>query len=105
MGRLNRVIEIERREVTQDPRFGDGIETWVTLAKVWAEKLEAKPSEKLSRTSARLVNTSTVQFRIWQRGDLDETMRVIDDYGVRWGIIGIIKNDRQYLTLELVREP
>ena len=28
-------------------------------------------------------------------------MRVIDDHGVLWNIIGIIKNDRQFLTLQV----
>ena len=99
-GRLNRVIEIERREVTRDS-FGGEIETWVELATVWAEKLQVKPAERFIKTSARTVNTSTAQFKILQRENLDETMRVIDDYGVQWGIIGIVKNGRQYLTLQV----
>ncbi len=99
MGRLNRLIEIQHRTVTRDS-FGGEIETWVHLAKVWAEKVQVKPAERFIKTSARTLNTSTAQFKILQRGDLDETMRVIDDYGVRWDIIGIIKNDRLYLTLK-----
>ena len=100
MGRLNRVIEIERLTVTRDS-FGGEVEQFVTLAKVWAEKLQVKPAERFIETSARTVNQSTAQFKILQRGDLDETMRVIDDYGAFWDIIGIIKNDRQYLTLQV----
>ena len=106
MGRLNRVIEIERLEVIRDS-FGSEVEQFVTLAKVWAEKLQLKPGERFIKTSARAVNTSTVQFRFMQREDLDldETMRVIDDYGVMWGIVGIIKNGRQFVTLQLVHAP
>ena len=100
MGRLNRVIEIEHRTVTRDS-FGGEIEAWVTLAKVWAEKVQVKPAERFIKTSARTVNKSTAKFRILQRDDLDETMRVIDDHGVLWNIIGIIKNDRQVLTLQV----
>ena len=85
MGRLNRVIEVQHLAVTRDS-FGGEIETWVHLAKVWAEKLQVKPAERFIETSARTVNQSTAQFKILQRGDLDETMRVIDDYGVRWDI-------------------
>ena len=74
---------------------------------MWAEKLQLKPNERFIKTSARTVNTSTAQFQIMQREDLDldETMRVIDDYGVKWGIIGIIKNGRQFVTLQLVHAP
>ena len=100
MGQANRVIEVQRRTVTRDS-FGGEIETWVHLAKVWAEKLQVKPAERFIKTSARTVNSSTAQFKILQRDDLDETMRVIDDHGVLWGIIGIIKNGRQYLTLQV----
>ena len=99
-GRLNRVIEVQHRTVTRDS-FGSEIIAWVTLANVWAEKLEVKPAERFIETSARTVNQSTAQFKILQRGDLDETMRVIDDHGVLWNIIGIIKNDRLYLTLQV----
>lgn len=106
MGRLNRVIEIERLEVTKDS-FGSQVEQFVTLAKVWAEKLEVNPLEKFSEGAARTVDMSVKQFRFMQREDLDldETMRVIDDYGVQWGIIGIVKNGRQFVTLQLRKEP
>ena len=100
MGRLNRVIEIEHKTVTRDS-FGGEIEAWVTLAKVWAEKLQVKPAERFIKTSARTVNTSTAQFKILRREDLDETMRVIDDHGVLWNIIGIVVDDRRNLTLQL----
>ena len=99
-GRLDRIIEIQRKAVTRDS-FGGEIETWVTLANVWAEKLSTKPAERFIKTSARTVNKSTAKFRILQRDDLDETMRVIDDRAVLWDIIGIIKNDRQFLTLQV----
>ena len=106
MGRLNRIIEIEHWTVTRDA-FGSEIEAWVTLAKVWAEKLATKPAERFAKTSARTVDTSLKQFRFMQRADLDldETMRVIDDYGVRFGIVGIRKNGRQLVTLQLKKAP
>ena len=106
MGRFNRVIEIEHRIVTRD-NFGSEIEAWVTLAQVWAEKFNPRPSEKFSDGAARTVDTSLKSFRFHQRDDLDldETMRVIDDYGVQWGIVGILKNGRQFVTLQLRKTP
>ena len=100
MGRLNRVIEIEHFSVTRDS-FGGEVKAWVTLAKVWAERLTWKPKQKFVQGSARFVNISTSSFKILQRDDLDATMRVIDDSGVQWNIIGIVKNDRQFLTLQV----
>ena len=100
MGRLNRVIEIQHFSATRDS-FGALVEAWVTLAKMWAEKVQVRPAERFIKTSARTVNNSTAQFKILARDDLDEKMRVIDDNGVQWGIIGIVKNDRQFLTLQV----
>ena len=100
MGRLNRIIEVQRRTVTRDA-FGSEVEAWVTLDNVWAEKVQVKPAERFIEISARTVNQSTAQFKILQRDDVDETMRVIDDNAATWGIIGIIKNDRRFLTLQL----
>ena len=100
MGRLNRVIEIEHFTTRRDS-FGAVIESWSTLAKVWAEKLQVNPDERFIKTSARTVNTSTAKFRILQRDDIDERMRVIDDHGIQWDIIGLIKNDRQFLTIQV----
>ena len=104
MARLNRVITIEHNVETRD-RFGSVISGWVLLAEVWAEKLSVKPAERFIKTSARTVNKSTSQLRMLQREDVDETMRVIDDNGVTWDIIGIIKNDRRFQTLQLGHLP
>ena len=104
MARLNRVITIEHNVETRD-RFGSVISGWVLLAEVWAERLSVKPAERFIKTSARTVNKSTSQLRMLQREDVDETMRVIDDNGVTWDIIGIIKNDRRFQTLQLGHLP
>ena len=114
MGVRNRIITIERKTVTRDS-FNSEVEAWVELAQVWAEKFTTKPSEKFVNESKRLVNLSTVSFRInapvmpgpggigvepspFEPNELD---RVVDDDGTTWDIIGIVKNDRQFLTLQL----
>ena len=100
MGRLNQIIEVQRKEVQRDP-FGSSVETWVTLATVWAERLTWKPKQKFVQGSNRFANISTSSFKIHQRADLDETMRVIDDHGAEWNILGLNKEDRQFLTLQV----
>ena len=96
---MNRIIELQTKTTVND-LYGSEVETWTPLDKVWAEKLEVKPSERFIKTSARTVNTSQAKFRIRQRDDVDERMRVLAD-GILWDIIGIRKNDRRYLTLEV----
>ena len=101
---LNRLIELQTRTIKRD-QFGSEVGLWGKLVTVWAEKLSVKPAERFIKTSARLVNQSTAQFKILARDDVNEAMRVIDDHGVTWGIIGIIKNDRQFLTLQVAHLP
>ena len=102
MGRLNRLITIQDKTVTRD-QYGGSIEQWVELAVVWAERIIWKPKQKFIQGSARFVNISTSSFRLLQRADLDldETMRVLDDNAILWDIIGIVKTDRQFVTLQV----
>ena len=101
---LNRLIELQARTVKRD-QYGSEVGLWGKLVSVWAEKLSVKPAERFVKTSARTVNTSTTQFKILAREDVNEVMRVIDDNGVTWNILGIIKNDRTYLTLQVGHLP
>ena len=94
---LNRLIELRRFTVKRDS-FGGEIKTWGTLAIVWAEKLQVKPAERFIETSAKVVNQSTAQFKIFARDDVNELMRLIDDNAVTWDIQGISKNDWKFLT-------
>ena len=101
MSAMNRIIEIQRRTVTRDS-FGSEVVAWTRVDVVWAELVREKPSERYLEGSKRTVNLSIRRYRIHAGVvNVDETMRVIDDYGVAWDIQGIIKNDRQFLTLQL----
>ena len=104
MGRLNRIVEIQH-QVVQRGSFGGETVSFVELAKVWAERVQVKPAKRFIKRAKRTVNTSQTQFRILRRDDLDETMRLIDDYGVTHGIGGILKNGRQFVTLQLRKAP
>ena len=101
---FNRLVSIRSYTVKRDS-YGSEIKTWYTLATVWAEKLAVKPSERFIETSARTVNTSQATFRILERDDVNEQMRLIDDNATTWDIIGIIKNDWKYLTLQVGHLP
>ena len=101
MGRLNRILEIQDKVVQRDA-FGSEIAIWQQVAKVWYELLETRPLEKFEQESNRLLNISTATFRILApRVDVDETMRILDDQGTLWDIIGLISNDRQFLIIEV----
>ena len=76
--------------------------TWIKVEDVWAELVDQKPSERYLKQSNRLVNLATKRLRILAgiKG-LDETWRIVDEYGEAWDIRGIISNDRQFLILQL----
>ena len=116
MGRPDRIITIERKTIIRD-NFGSEIEAWQELATVWAERLTWKPKQKFVQGSSRYVNISTSSFRIsatnidnpdplnplpatspLQPNELD---RVLDDTGITWDILGIVKNSLGHITLQV----
>ena len=86
-GRLDRIIEIQRRAVTRDS-FGGEIETWVKLDTVWAHVNQTGADEKFENESHRERATRDARMAIHYRDDIDETMRVIYDERA-WDIRGI----------------
>ena len=86
-GRLDRIIEIQRRTVTRDS-FGGEIETWVKLDTVWAHVNQTGADEAFRNESNREQATRDARMTIHWRDDLDETMRVIYDERA-WDIRGI----------------
>ena len=73
IGRMDRQIVIEQNTPTQDSA-GQPIDSWATLATVWAEFLPAGGREFWQ---AKQVNAETVaSFRIHYRSDVTRKMRL-----------------------------
>ena len=68
MGRLNRLIEIQRKVITRDPRFGSEIVTWVKLDTLWAELVQVKPAERL--VVSQFENAMDTHLREGQNSEL-----------------------------------
>lgn len=60
-GRLDRRITIKRKSITQND-FGEEITTWVTVATVWAQKIEARGAERFS--AQQFIGHAVTTFRI-----------------------------------------
>ena len=88
MGRLNRLIEIQRKVITRDPRFGSEVETWVKLDTVWAHVNQTGVSEDFDNDAHRAIPLRNATIRIRWRDDVKETSRVVYD-GFLWDIKGI----------------
>jgi SPP1 family predicted phage head-tail adaptor len=100
-GELDRVAVIQSRTLTPNA-YGEQIETFTTLATVWAGKLELSGQEQLL---AQQVSAETIiKYRIRWRSDVTATCRLVVD-GVTYGIQYIAelgRRDRLELTCKAV---
>lgn len=103
-GKLNERITIQA--FTRIPDGGGGYtEAWANIAStptVWAEVIAKAGKEGL--VSDRITATMVTLFRIRNRDDLDETMRIVWR-GSNYNIRGIRREGHQpgYLTIEAER--
>lgn len=86
-GRLDRIIEIQRRVVTRDS-FGGEVETWEEVDTVWARVNQTGIDERFENEANRERATRDARMTILFRDGIDETMRVIYDEQA-WDIRGI----------------
>lgn len=85
----NREIVIQRATVTQDTASGENVETWSTLATVWAEMLPLSDGERVK--AAEVSAEITTRFRIlWSStvATVNPKDRLTFD-GKTWGIWGV----------------
>lgn len=75
LGGHNREVVIERRTTTQDPVYGTAIETWSTLATVWAEVQDMLPSRAERAGDGIDLSRRPSRVRMLFREDVDTTMR------------------------------
>ena len=99
-GTLDRLITIEKKQVTQDTQYGTEIITWVPLAvlpgsppvaeRFWAEVQDALPSRSESVMQGLAVARNQTRIRIRWRSDIDSSMRITvhGDADVVYQIVG-----------------
>ena len=85
-GRLDRLITIEKKEVTVDPVYGSELVTWVALSylpgsppvaeRFAAEIQDALPSRSEAVQQGLAIGRNQTRCRIRWRGDVDSSRRV-----------------------------
>jgi len=75
-GTLDKRITIQQVQQSQDGT-GQPIETWSTLATVWAGIIDSRGDERF-RAGQEGANVTRI-FRVRYRSDLDEQMRILYD--------------------------
>lgn len=91
-GALDRRVTIQQATTTQDI-YGEPIETWATIATVWAKQSDIRGRERFTSETELAVRTAT--FRIYWMDGIDEKMRLIDADGTVYEIEGIAGDKRQ----------
>ena len=73
VGRLDRSVELQTQATSQDD-YGQPLETWTTLATVWAEKSDRVASEVTS--AGQVVEVLRTVWTIRHRSDIDTRHRL-----------------------------
>lgn len=77
IGRMDRLIRIERPTVTQESDFGTDTVVWVTHAMAWAEVQDVLPSRaEANLGDIRIANRPT-RIRMRWRDDITTDMRIV----------------------------
>ena len=74
-GRMDRVVTLRQSTVTQDS-YGQPIETWTDLDRVWAARIEKTGAERWQ--SKQIVSEQSVKYQIRYRDDVTVFLRVLD---------------------------
>lgn len=87
-GLLTRRIVIEARETADDPDYGEPIEKWVPIAKVWANFRPTRGNE--SYAAAQRFADVQAKFHIRFRRDVTPKHRIAYD-GRLWDIVEVLE--------------
>lgn len=90
-GSLDRRVTIQSATTTQDAS-GQPIETWATLAVVWAGRRDVRGSERFGAQQDFATRTAT--YRMYWLSGIHERMRLVDA-GTTYRITGIAASRRQ----------
>ena len=90
-GRLDRRLTLQRRTLTEND-YGEPVETWTTLATVWAEKIPVRGSERY--VAMQTVAEVDTRFKIRYRTDVSPLDRVVCA-GITYDVQGVIEIGRR----------
>lgn len=100
IGQLKSRVVIQQRSTTQDA-IGQPVETWTTLATVWANIRYLNGTEAIKADA--VASTSKVSIRIRRRTDVTSAMRVV--YGsTTFQILAVLPDEQDKERLDLACE-
>jgi SPP1 family predicted phage head-tail adaptor len=72
--------------------YGEAVETWTTLATVWAEKIPVRGSERYA--AMQTVAEVDTRFKIRYRTDVSPLDRVVCN-GITYDVLGVLEIGRR----------
>ena len=90
-GRLDRRLTLQRRTLTEND-YGEPVETWTTLATVWAEKIPVRGAERYA--AIQTVAEVDTRFKIRYRTDVSPLDRVVCA-GTTYDVKGVLEIGRK----------
>lgn len=94
-GKLNRRVTIEQRSSTVDA-IGQPVETWTTVATVWADIRFQRGLESLRADSTTSIARASVRIRY--RAGINAGMRVVQG-STTFNIIAVLPQGREWIDL------
>lgn len=83
IGELDRRVTLERPLITRDAATGAQLVAWPVLDTVWAQVLESAPADDEEQRTGVLTYSRPTRIRLRWRADVEPTLRVRLDDGVR----------------------
>ena len=90
-GRLDRRLTLQRKTATEND-YGEPVETWTTLATVWAEKIPVRGFERYA--AMQTVAEVDTRFKIRYRTDISPLDRVVCA-GTTYDVQGVLEIGRR----------
>lgn len=100
LGRMSHLIEIQHKQLVQDPGTGEMLPTWVRFAKVYSS-IEPVSTREFMESKANQ-SEFTARIVIRYRPGVLATMRVVDGqtiYAIKGPPLADKVSGREYLTL------
>ncbi len=98
-GNLRHKVQLQAKQITQDPVTGEMVDSWVTIAQPWAEIVPMSGSEFMAAGAEQSEVRGRIVIRY--RDDVDASMRVVYR-GRYYSILAVLpdaESGKEHLTL------
>src|SRR5690606_39847336 len=98
-GNLRHKVQLQAKQIAQDPNTGEMVTTWVTIARPWAEIVPMSGREFMAASAEQSEVRGRIVIRY--RDDVDASMRVVyrGKYYAIHAVLSDAESGKEHLTL------